>query len=242
MTFSYTLFLALLLLAPGIAAWAGLQVGARSGITKPVPERPGSTATLAVIVFGALIGHLLLAAAFAVQTGFYVWSGCCMAVDFDPNVYRAITSGTKASVKLPDLAYFWWFIALLLPSFATFFASKWVVGWPSFVRAFEPATFGWLFPLVEKSRSTENNRFIVASVVTTNAHDGTAFGYEGVVVQLSFDENKSIAMLILRDFDMFLLANFMTGTLSTPAEKPAFELIHLQAKDIASISFRIIQK
>jgi hypothetical protein len=57
-SFSYTLFLALLLLAPGLGGWAGLRIGERSDLISQTPERPGSTASLFVIVFGALVGHI----------------------------------------------------------------------------------------------------------------------------------------------------------------------------------------
>ena len=67
MTFSYSLFLALLLLFLGLCFWAGWRVGERTDFLSPTPDRPNSTVTLFIVVFGTIAGHLLGTGFFAAQ-------------------------------------------------------------------------------------------------------------------------------------------------------------------------------
>lgn len=132
MSFSYTLFLALLLLAPGLGVWIGLRVGERNELISQAPEKTGSTSSLLTIVFGALAGHILLSTLYVVQSLWCRHIGLCFTVSFDPNVFRVILTNGKSSVSAPDIAFLSWFFSLLLPAIMvsglSYFASslKWV--------------------------------------------------------------------------------------------------------------------
>lgn len=238
MTLSYTLFLALLLLAPGIATWAGLQFGAPLVMITRAPERPGSTTTLAIVVFGAMVGHFLLSCLLTLMDYVCSHTASCVATQFDPNVYRVIITGAKAQPGMPAVAYTWWLFALILPSILMALILGLLVRSRRFARWFEPVTFGWLLPLIEKS--SKPNRTIIAWVVTSIEREGCNIGYVGHVGQLSFDENKAVTMLTLRECDMFLLRNTGETIMRLPVQRKPIPLLHLQAKDIANIAFEVI--
>jgi hypothetical protein len=63
MTLGYQLFIALLLLLPGIVGWVCVRAGSTDDLLSPMPDRQGSTTTLAAIVLFACLGHLLAAMA-----------------------------------------------------------------------------------------------------------------------------------------------------------------------------------
>jgi hypothetical protein len=239
MTFSYTLFLALLLLAPGIATWAGLQFGAPLQLITRAPERPGSTTTLAIVIFGAMIGHFLLSCLLALMDYGCDLTAICMKTQFDPNVYRVLITGEKARPGMPAVAYTWWLFALILPSIMMALIAGLLVRSRRFARWFEPATFGWLLPLIEKSRTPSHG--IIAWVVTSIEREGCNIGYVGAVSQLSFDENKAVTMLTLRDCEMFLLCNTGETIIRIPVQRKPIPLLHLQAKDLANIAFQVIE-
>jgi hypothetical protein len=239
MTLSYTLFLALLLLAPGIATWAGLQFGAPRQMITRAPERPGSTTTLAIIVFGAMIGHFLLSCLLALMDFMCDLTAQCIAIHFDPNIYRVTITGAKAQPGMPAEAYAWWLFALIIPSVLMALLASLLVRSRRFARWFEPATFGWLMPLIEKSR--EPNHSIIAWVVTSIESEGCNIGYMGNVGQLSFDENKAVTMLTLRECEMFLLRNTGETIMRIPVQRKPIPLLHLQAKDLANVAFQVIE-
>lgn len=203
MSFSYTLFLALLLLAPGLGLWAGLRAGERSDLISQAPEKPGSTFSLLVIVFGALLGHILLSALFVVQAGLCRWSGGCFQLAFDPNVYRVIlTNGRSAGVP-GDGAFLAWFVALLLPALIVGLVAYRASGWRWVRDLREAASFGWLKRWVDLARPT--NSFIIAYVVTTLEHEGANVAYEGIVENIALHDNRAIKMLVLSNCDRFLV-------------------------------------
>ena len=113
-----------------------------------------------VIVSGALLGHVLLSAVFALQAGFCRWSGQCLALGFDPNVYRVILTNGRSAGTLSDGAFLSWFVSLLLPALivglVAYRASAW--RWVRDLR--ESASFGWLKRWVDLARPA--NSFIIA--------------------------------------------------------------------------------
>lgn len=239
MSFSYTLFLALLLLAPGLAAWAGLRVGERTDLISQSPERPGSTFSLIVIVFGALVGHLIMSALYAAQAAWCSLGNRCLALPFDPNVYRVIMSNGKPVGQLTDTAFLLWFAALLLPALIVGLLSYWVSGWPWVRRVRETALFGWLKPWVDMARPA--NRFILAYVVTTLEHDGANVAYEGVVENIALDENRAISMLVLSNCDRFLLRISKAAVGRINMEHAPISLIQLQAANFLNVALEVIE-
>jgi hypothetical protein len=93
LTFSYTLLLALILLFPGLCAWAALRTVERTDLLTPRPDKSNSTATLFVIVLGTIIGHMAGSFVFVLQGLWCRVTGVCLTVAFDPNVYRIVFTG-----------------------------------------------------------------------------------------------------------------------------------------------------
>ena len=114
MAFSYTLFLALILLFPGLCAWAGLRASERSDLLTPRPDKPNSTATLFVVVLGTISGHLIGAAIFLAQSFWCRLTGLCAAVAFDPNIYRVLFASGRTAGLVTDGAIFVWLLELAL--------------------------------------------------------------------------------------------------------------------------------
>ena len=238
MSFSYTLFLALLLLAPGLGVWAGLRVGERSELIAQAPEKAGSTFSLLVIVAGALAGHIVLSALFAAQVAF-CRTGLCMPIGFDPNVYRVILTNGRSAGRLSDAAFLAWFAALLAPAVIVGLAAWRASRVPAVRDVREAASFGWLKRWVDLARPA--NSFIIAYVVTTLEHEGANVAYEGVVEHIALDDNKAIAMLVLSSCDRFLvrIEGGSVGRVDTP--HAPIPLIQLEAKNFVNVALEVFE-
>lgn len=237
MSFSYTLFLALLLLAPGLAVWAGFRFGERPGLISQAPERPGSTISLLVIVFGSLLGHLITSGVFAFQAWWCSATSACFAVAFDPNVYRAILTGTHGASPPTDTAFLAWFMALLLPAatvgIGSYRASRW--RWVQEMR--EQATFGWLKPYIDLARPADSA--IVAYVVTTLEHEGASVAYEGAVEALALDDQRTITMIVLRRPSRFVLKVTSEGVRRVNIDQAPIPLIQLAGDTLVNVALEV---
>lgn len=239
MSFSYTLFLALLLLAPGLGLWAGLRAGERSDLISQAPEKPGSTFSLLVIVFGALLGHILLSALFVVQAQLCRWSGACLAIGFDPNVYRVILTNGRAAGVPGDGAFLAWFVALLLPALIVALVAYRASGWRWVRDLREAASFGWLKRWVDLARPA--NSFIIAYVVTTLEHEGANVAYEGIVENIALDDNRAIRMLVLSNCDRFLVRISADKVERVDAPHAPIPLIQLDAENFVNVALEVFE-
>lgn len=237
MSFSYTLFLVLLLISPGLAVWAGFRIGERNELLSQAPERPQSTFSLIVIVFGALLGHLSMAVLFACQAGICALTRQCWALRFDPNVYRAILSG-KAPTDVSDLAIAFWLFALLLPSALMFIVSLSVSNVDAIRNFREASSFGWLKAVVNRRGA---KGFILAYVVTSMEKDGAFAAFEGIVENFALDDNKAFAMIVLSQCERFLV-KIQDGKYyrdSGPTGRNKIALIQIDAKNIKNVAIEV---
>lgn len=239
MSFSYTLFLALLLLAPGLGLWAGLRIGERSELISQAPEKSGSTFSLLVIVFGALLGHILLSALFALQAGFCKLSQHCLSIAFDPNVYRVILTNGRSTGIPSDGAFFSWFVSLLLPAFIVGLVAYHASGWRWVRDLREASSFGWLKRWVDLGRPS--NSFIIAYVVTTLEHDGANVAYEGIVENIALDDNRAIKMLVLSNCDRFLVRVSADNVERIDAKHAPIPLIQLEANNFINVALEVFE-
>ncbi|WP_230483943.1 hypothetical protein [Sphingomonas sp. Leaf21] len=239
MSFSYTLFLALLLLAPGLGVWAGLRAGERSELISQAPEKPGSTFSLLVIVFGALVGHIVMSSLFLLQAALCHTLGCCLGLSFDPNVYRVILSGGKSAGTPTDAAFLAWFVALLLPAIFVGGLAYWASGWNWVREMRETATFGWLKRWVDVARPA--NSFIIAYVVTTLEHEGATVAYEGIVENIALDDNRAIAMIVLSSCDRFVVKIKDDRVERIDSPHQTIPLLQLSAANFANIALEVFE-
>lgn len=239
MSFSYTLFLALMLIAPGLGLWAGLRIGERSELISQAPEKPGSTSNLFVIVFGALLGHILLSFLFVMQAVFCKGSGLCFSVGFDPNVYRAILINGRGTASASDFAFFSWFFALLLPSLITGYIGVEASKDAALRNLREASSFGWLKPFVDQASSP--NAFIIAYVVTTLEHEGSNVAYQGIVENIALDDNRAIKMLVLSDCDRFLVRVSAFKVQRIDFDKTQIPVIQLEADNFINVALEVFE-
>lgn len=239
MSFSYTLFLALLLLAPGLGLWAGLRGGERSELISQAPEKPGSTFSLLLIVFGALVGHILLSALLVLQAVWCRWTGFCITVPFDANVYRVILTNGRSVGIMSNAAFLSWFVSLLLPALIVgglaYRAGRW--RWVRDQR--EVMTFGWLKRWVDLARP--DNSFMLAYVVTTLEHEGANVAYEGIVENLALDENRAISMIVLTRCDRFLVRISADDVERIDAGHAKIPLIQLEARNFVNVALEVFE-
>jgi hypothetical protein len=238
-SFSYTLFLALLLLAPGLGVWAGLRAGERSELIAQAPEKPGSTFSLLVIVFGALAGHIILSGLFAAQAAWCHRTGACLPLDFDPNVYRVILTNGRSGGTPPDGAFLCWFVSLLTPALIVGAAAYRASGWRIVRDMRETATFGWLKRQVDLARPS--NSFIIAYVVTTLEHDGANVAYEGIVETIALDDTKAITMLVLSQCDRFLVRITSERVERVDSPHASIPLIQLETKNFVNVALEVFE-
>lgn len=239
MSFSYTLFLALLLIAPGLALWAGIRLGERSDLVSQAPEKPGSTFNLFAIVFGALLGHMLMSGAFAAQSLWCQTTELCVSVTFDPNVYRAIIK-SEATLKSPaDIAVFWWFLSLLSTAVVVGFLGRWLAGRTRIQKILQRVNFGWLYPIVQDALPA--NRFILAYVVTSLEHEGANVSYEGVVEHVALDESRAITMIALSSCDKFLVKISASSVKRIDIGQTQIPLLQLCGDKIVNVALEIME-
>jgi hypothetical protein len=237
--FSYTLFLALILLFPGFCAWAGLRTVERTDLLTPRPDKPNSTATLFVVVLGAIAGHMAGALTFVLQADWCRWIGWCAVLAFDPNVYRVIfTSGRTAGVTT-DLAVFAWLLELALVGLFAGIAIAWVArtGWIK--NRWDAIDFGWLNSSVREVKA--RNAVILGYVVTKTNHDGASVAYEGIVQQLALDDDQTITMLVLVQVDRFLVRITEHGVKRIDEDHRPIAQMQLHLSEIANVALEVIE-
>lgn|GEM_PF-2045168 len=239
MAFSYSLFLVLLLLFPGFCAWAGWRAGERTDFLSPSPDRPNSTLTLFMVMLGTIVGHLLGAALFALQAAACQRMPYCVAVDFDPNIYKALLRGGASARNASDIAIEAWLFAILLIGAASGALAFWFSRLEWVTARLDPIAFGWLAPAVRAVKKGDS--FVVAYVLTGSSHEGASVAYEGIVQQLALDENQAIKMLVLNDVDRFLVKILKTGIRRLDARTTPITQLQIAGDEIVNVALEVVQ-
>jgi hypothetical protein len=240
LAFSFTLFLALILLFPGLCGWAALRLSARTNLLTPRPDKPNSTATLFIIVLGTIGGHLLGAWILALQAILCKITGQCLAVDFDPNVYRVLMTAIRSHERVSDLAIATWFLELALMGVVTgtlierASRASWVQ------ERWDALDYGWLGPAVQAVKVRDT--FVVAYVVTRTEHEGASIAYEGIVRQLAKDDDQTITMLVLINVDRFLVKITDAGVERLGRAQNPIAQMQFHLAEIANIALEVIER
>lgn len=239
MTFSYGLVLALLLLAPGFGAYAGLFAGVQSAAFRPGAPSPTSVLTLGIIVFGALLAH-------------FAWSALCVADDAwaarggpvlirgAPNAYAVLFAGSGSDRRaLGDVGVLSFLATTLLLTVASFTVTARAVR----LRRLRPyalrLVYGWLAGLVGEP---SDRRAVTAFVLTDTEREGAALGYEGVVLNMVVTADKEIAVVVLGEAESFSLRTTAEGVVrrQVPRRAPITQL-YLDRSQIRNIAFRVYE-
>jgi hypothetical protein len=236
--FSYTLVLALLLLFPGLCAWAGVRAGERSDFLSPRPDLPNSTSTLAIVVGGTIGGHTVGALLFAGQSLWCDSTGWCVRISFDPNVYRVLISANHAGTLIPDVGIAWWLVALGAIGIFTGWLALTGSRWDRLKGKWDAVGFGWLQPAVAAVKRGDS--VVVAYVVTKTSYDGASVAYEGMVQQLAIDSDQRITMIVLRRVDRFLTKITEEGLVRLDSDHQPIAQMQLRDVEIANVALEIV--
>lgn len=239
LAFSYSLFLVLLLIFPGLCFWAGWRAGERTDFLSPSPDRPNSTVTLFMIVLGTIGGHMLGTGIFALQAAWCRSTALCFDVGFDPNVYRSLLRGATGAQGASDLALELWLAAMLLIGIATGVVAYWLVQREAISGRTDPIAFGWLNPAVQAVKKGDS--FVVAYVFTKTNHDAFTVAYEGTVQQLALDEDQSIKFVVLNDVDRFLVKISDKGLERVDAPSTPITQLQITAAEIANVALEVLR-
>lgn len=236
MTWGFSLLGALLLLFPGFCTWLGLRSGIRADYLSPIPDKPNSTFTLFIILVGALLSHAAGALIFAIQE-FYCGVGPCFQTHNDPDVYRAILTqdqhlaGSSTGIAF-SLVFF-----LLLGAGAGLIASR-LANTPLLRVALRPDAQGWIRAVAEAAN--DPNKAVTAFVLTKTSNAGLIAAYEGVVQQLTLDDDQAITMIALAGVDRFLVEIADGDMRRLDCETRPMLLMQILKGEIANIAFDII--
>lgn len=221
MIFSFTLVLALFLLAPGFAFVAGVYSGGFRTRLEASPPPPNSVITLALVTSGALAAHFVLSAVYGLGFG-----------GSHPNPYAVALHLPQASEAERGADLLWVLSNLSAVTIATFVATRLFIGWQlrshGLVRN---ALYGWL----AEATAAEG---AIAYVVTSLELDGAAIGYEGVLEYMTLDSSKRIVSLVLIDCELFTLVakGGMVHRVRNPRQTP-LENIVLAGEAIRNVAF-----
>jgi len=237
MVFSYGLVLALFLLAPGLGLYGGLYAGAHRGAFRPGAPSPGSVLTLGIIVLGALFAHTAWALACAAN-GAWIAAGLPAIFPPTPNAYDVLLGAVveHRSFGLGGIAIFLLTSSLLTA--ATFILTARIVEWPPAQPFYRPLVYGWLSGLVEAA--SDDERFILAYVVTDLNEGRRSLGYQGSVLNMTVNADKQITAIVLEEARAFYLSldEDAVTHIPIPRDTPLAQL-YLDGPQIKNIAFEV---
>jgi voltage-gated potassium channel Kch len=253
LTFSYNLVLALFLLAPGFAAFAGLFFSSRREPSlHPAPPAPTSVLTLALVTLAALCLHGAWATALAAQD---LWSQhhWHVAVPFQPNIYVALleagekaqaAGGTQSPIATPigggDIAAI--LVTLIAQSLFGFRVTIAIVSSRKAEALLRPYLYGWAAEILPETPEEGIVNLITAFVVTRMDGTDIAFGYEGSVETLTLGADKEILSIFLTQVTAFYIeleaGKFKRRVLPQTSGIPN---LYLSKEEIRNVSFTVLR-
>jgi hypothetical protein len=237
MVFSYGLVLALFLLAPGLGLYSGLYAGAHRGAFRPGAPSPGSVLTLGIIVLGALFAHTSWALACAANEA-WISAGLPAIFPAAPNAYDVLLGAVveHRSFGAGGIAVFLLTSSLL--TMATFVLTAWIVEWPPAQALYRALVYGWLSGLVEAA--SDDERFILAYVVTDLSEGSRSLGYQGSVLNMTVNADKQITAIVLEEARAFYLRldEDAVAHIPIPRDTPLAQL-YLDGPQIKNIAFEV---
>ena len=205
MTFSFTLVLGLFLLAPGLAAFAGLYHGSKLGRVEAPPPPPGSILAL------SMVAHLAGAIAFWVQDRARGHAPC-FQVGYEPNVYATLFNVALAKGPVTGTEVVAVLLALVVLTGIAFASARALVG----EKALKGMLYGWL---ADMAVGEGNREAVLAYVVSDIQEDGTIVGYEGVVANMTTNAEKEITSILLDSCEIFYLRVSQRGVARRKADR-----------------------
>lgn len=200
MTFSYSLVLALFLLAPGFAVVAAIYTAGGPNRLEATPPPPNSVMALALVTGGALAAHALAAIFFAICHLIALVLGIAWSLP-DPDPYLVAMALGTASPPIAAIGLAWILLLLVALSSGSFLLVRAILTGPlGQSEAIKAALYGWLHDLYRDDGA-------IAYVVTNLAVNNAVVGYEGAVEYVILDADRQVQTLVLADAQMFTLAS-----------------------------------
>lgn len=238
MTFSFTLVLGLFVLAPGLAAFAGVYHGSRLGPVASPPPPPGSILALSIVTIGALLAHLLGSAIFIGQDA-YCAQWACFAVGYEPNIYAALFNVALAKAQVSGLEVVTVLATLSLLTAAAFFATRFLITRVAGRTGVTSMLYGWL---ADVAVAQSDDEAVLAYVVSDIQEDGTILGYEGVVANMTTNAEKEITSILLVSCETFYLRVTQRGVSRRKAERDsAIPQLYLDRSHIRNVAFERVR-
>jgi hypothetical protein len=239
MSFSFTLVLGLLLLAPGLALFAAIYHGSHLGPVKSPPPRPGSILALAIISIGALFAHLAGATVFLVQDLVCHRRGACLAVDFNPNAYVVLFNAAHSAQAVTGAEVVCLLASLAVLTAATFAITRLAGASPWAPRLLHGLLYGWLADVAVASGPDEA---VLAYVLSDVQDGGTIVGYEGTVANMTTNADREISSILLAACETFYLRVTPKGVVRNKALRAeSIPQLYLDQSRIKNIAFEKVR-
>ena len=241
---SYSLVLALFLLGPGFATYAGLFFSLRRNQFQSAPPQPNSIFSLAVVGMAALAWHTGWALVLTLNDGL-----CrritCLAVPFEPDVYvAALASGARSAPVVSGAE-----VAALLSTCLGLSGAAFVVGGAlgrvkGVVRLLRQPLYGLYAGLAEEAAeaaSASPSAYVTAYVLTDMQKDGAFLGYFGILENLQIGADKQVAGVAIVDVGAFLLKLDQTVHRTPNLRDAPIERMLISGDRIQNIAFEVIE-
>lgn len=239
MTFSYNLVLALFLMAPGFAVFAGVYLGSQLGPIKSPPPLPGSILTLGIVTVGALISHLVGASIFFLQDWRCAETQVCWTVPYDPNPYTSLLSVGRPGAAVAAEQIVAMLATLVLLTIIAFLVSRWMVERLAAGNTRNGLLYGWL---ADVAVATSADEAILVYVVSDVEEAGTVVGYEGALANMTANADKEITSVLLTSCETFYLRVTEAGVLREKVSKSTpIPQLYLDRANIKNIAFERVR-
>lgn len=238
MAFSYALFLSLMLLAPGFAAWAGVVAAERAELLSIRPERPNSTRTLFIVLIGALLGHAGASLILGMMSLPCEIGGPCLRLPFEPNLYKVIATpandrGLQAAIAVPV-----WLFTIIATSYLTMLATEKASRDLDLDTRLQGRGQEWLAPLAAASRE-KNSAGIVGYVLSEVDLAGRHLAYEGTITKIGIDEDGAVTMIAMNTVERFHLEVSDEKVRRIDGLSPVIATMTLRGDKIANVAFQV---
>jgi hypothetical protein len=237
-TFSFTLVLGLFLLAPGLAAFAGLYHGSKLGNVEAPPPPPGSILALSIVTVGAMIAHLVGATLFWLQERFCS-VGLCFRVGYEPNIYAALFNVALAKGPVTGTEVVAILFTLVVLTGLAFVSAREAVSRLAGKDALKGMLYGWL---AEVDVGEDRGEAVLAYIVSDVQEDGTIVGYEGVVANMTTNAEKEITSILLDSCEIFYLRVSQRGVSRRKADRDSdIGQLYLDRSHIKNVAFERVK-
>lgn len=236
MAWLFAVPLSLIFFFPGICGWVGLRSGAAQDYLSPIPDKFRSTEAFFIILLGTLCGHALGTMFFTAMEYFCTF-GSCYTVAYEPNVYKwsqpAVDDARLSAGAISLCIFFILSLGSIVGGIFYKIAPKKFV-----TTALRPAGTGWIRSIGEAA--SDDEKLVTAFVLTKLAKDDRIVAYEGMVRQITLDDEQKVAMIVLEEVDRFMVQIMKTKFKTISCEVQPIQSMQFVTNEISNIAFEII--